>query len=312
MAAGHWIPEMVKLAGGQDGLGKPGEDSARITWDDVLRCDPEVILVMPCSFSMARTAKEFSLLATRPRWNTVSAVKAKRVYAINTAFFHRQGPRLIRACRLWPPSSTLRRFPSRRPPSLDVCSNVMHPIYQLICSRRDVRRFVPRPIAANVLKRILDAAHHAPSVGFMQPWNFILIRDPHVKARIKQLFLVENTRAARRFRGRRRQLYDRLKLEGIEEAPVNICVTCDTRRLGPHVLGRNTIRRTDIYSTCCAIQNLWLAARAEGVGVGWVSILKNDRLKSILGIPAGIIPVAYLCVGYPVEFLKQPELELVG
>ncbi|MBI4354689.1 MAG: cobalamin-binding protein [Candidatus Omnitrophica bacterium] len=100
MAAGHWIPEMVRLAGGQDGLGKPGEDSSRITWDDVLRYDPEVILAMPCSFSMARTAREFPLLENHPRWNAVSAVKAKRVYAINTAFFHRQGPRLITGLRI--------------------------------------------------------------------------------------------------------------------------------------------------------------------------------------------------------------------
>lgn len=100
MAAGHWIPEMVELAGGQDGLGKVGEDSSRITWDDVVRYDPEVILAMPCSFSMARTAREFPLLASRPRWNTVSAVKAKRVYAINTAFFHRQGPRLVKGLQI--------------------------------------------------------------------------------------------------------------------------------------------------------------------------------------------------------------------
>jgi len=100
MAAGHWIPEMVELAGGQDGLGKAGEDSSRITWDDVLRYNPEVILAMPCSFSMTRTAREFPLLTSRPRWNTLSAVKAKRVYAINTAFFHRQGPRLITGLRL--------------------------------------------------------------------------------------------------------------------------------------------------------------------------------------------------------------------
>jgi len=100
MAAGHWIPEMVQRAGGQDGLGNVGEDSSRITWDDVLRYDPEVILVMPCSFSMTRTAREFPLLANRPRWNTVSAVKAKRVYAVNTAFFHRQGPRLITGLKI--------------------------------------------------------------------------------------------------------------------------------------------------------------------------------------------------------------------
>ena len=187
-----------------------------------------------------------------------------------------------------------------------------HPVYDLIFSRRDVRRFLPRPVPEPVLQRILNAAHHAPSVGFMQPWNFIVIRDPEVKGRVKQMFLRENRRAAAVHRGKRRKLYGSLKLEGILEAPVNLCVTCDPARFGPHVLGRNTIRRTDVYSTCCAVQNLWLAARAEGVGVGWVSILRNDQLKRVLGIPAGIIPVAYLCVGYPVEFLPQPELERAG
>jgi len=146
----------------------------------------------------------------------------------------------------------------------------------------------------------------------MQPWNFIVIRDPEVKGRVKEMFLRENRRAAARYRGKRRKLYDTLKLEGIEEAPVNLCVTCDPDRFGPHVLGRNTVRRTDVYSTCCAVQNLWLAARAEGVGVGWVSILRNDRLKKVLGIPAGVIPVAYLCVGYPVEFPLLPDLERAG
>lgn len=187
-----------------------------------------------------------------------------------------------------------------------------HPVYDLIFSRRDVRRFLPRPVPEEILRRILTAAHHAPSVGFMQPWNFIVIRDPAVKAKVKRMFTRENTRAARKFRGKRRALYGRLKLEGILEAPINLCITCDSRRFGPNVLGRNTIRRTDVYSTCCAVQNLWLTARAEGIGVGWVSILKNASLKRILKIPAGVSPVAYLCVGYPVEFLPQPELERVG
>ncbi len=187
-----------------------------------------------------------------------------------------------------------------------------HPLYQLIYSRRDVRRFLPRPIPEKVLQRILKAAHHAPSVGFMQPWNFIVIRDPAVKQKVKDLFLRENGRAAKVFRGKRRLLYSRLKLEGILESPINLCITCDPSRFGPHVLGRHTTRRTDVYSTCCAVQNLWLAARAEGLGVGWVSIVSNERLKKVLGIPAGILPVAYLCVGYPVEFLPVPELQKVG
>ena len=187
-----------------------------------------------------------------------------------------------------------------------------HPIYDVIFSRRDVRRFLSRRVPEAILQRILTAAHHAPSVGFMQPWNFIVIRDPAIKAQVKRMSARENGKAAGRFRGERRRLYRSLKLEGILEAPINLCVTCDPKRFGPHILGRNTIRRTDIYSTCCAIQNLWLAARAEGLGVGWVSILRNDALKRILGIPDRVIPVAYLCLGYPVKFLERPELELVG
>jgi 5,6-dimethylbenzimidazole synthase len=103
-----------------------------------------------------------------------------------------------------------------------------------------------------------------------------------------------------------------LKLEGIEEAPVNICVTCSRQRGGPHVLGRSTVRETDLYSTCCAIQNLWLAARAEGVGVGWVSILDHRALKQVLGIPKQVKVLAYLCLGYVSEFAAQPDLETAG
>src|SRR2546428_2745463 len=180
-------------------------------------------------------------------------------------------------------------------------------LYRLIDTRRDVRAFRADPIPDATLQRILDAAHHAPSVGFMQPWNFIVVRDPATKARVQTVFARENERAAMQFEGERAELYRTLKLEGIMEAPVNLCVTCDRTRSGPHVLGRNTIIDTDVYSTCCAVQNLWLAARVEGVGVGWVSILDYDDLRSILGIPATVVPVAYLCIGYPREFLEEPE-----
>jgi 5,6-dimethylbenzimidazole synthase len=185
-------------------------------------------------------------------------------------------------------------------------------IYRVIDSRRDVRAFRRDPVPDDVLTRVLEAAHHAPSVGFMQPWSFIVIRDPAVRLRVKQIFLRENERAAANYAGERARLYRSLKLEGLEDAPINLCVTCDRTRGGPHVLGRNTIVDTDLYSTCCAVQNLWLAARAEGVGVGWVSILDNDALRRVLGIPAHVVPVAYLCVGYPRQFLDTPELERRG
>jgi 5,6-dimethylbenzimidazole synthase len=182
-------------------------------------------------------------------------------------------------------------------------------LYRVIESRRDVRAFRTDPIATDALARILDAAHHAPSVGLMQPWNFIVIRDAATKARVKALFEVQNELAVANYAGARADLYGSLKLEGIEEAPINLCVTCDRTRSGPHVLGRNTVVDTDLYSTCCAVQNLWLAARVEGVGVGWVSILDYDDLRPILGIPAAVVPVAYLCIGYPREFLDEPELQ---
>lgn len=185
-------------------------------------------------------------------------------------------------------------------------------LYRVIESRRDVRVFRTDPIATDTLARILGAAHHAPSVGLMQPWNFIVIRDGATKARVKALSAVQNERAAANYAGDRADLYRSLKLEGIEEAPINLCVTCDRTRSGPHVLGRNTVVDTDLYSTCCAVQNLWLAARVEGVGVGWVSILEYDDLRPILGLPATVVPVAYLCIGYPREFLDEPELQRRG
>ena len=186
-------------------------------------------------------------------------------------------------------------------------------VYRAIFERRDVRRnFLPAPIPDSVLTRVLTAAHHAGSVGFMQPWDFVVIRDPAVKSVVKDLFHTANAEAAMKYRGERAALYRSLKLEGIEEAPINIGVTCSRQRGGPHVLGRSTVRDTDLYSTCCAIQNLWLAARAEGIGVGWVSILDHGALKLVLGIPKPVKVLAYLCLGYVSEFATQPDLETAG
>ena len=185
-------------------------------------------------------------------------------------------------------------------------------VYEAIRGRRDVRRFRPDPVPDEVLVRILDAAHHAGSVGFMQPWNFLVIRSLEVRRKVFEVFDRENARAAENYSGDRRSLYDSLKLQGILDAPLNLAVTCDRGRGGPHVLGRNTIVDTDMYSTCCAIQNLWLAARAEGVGVGWVSIFDPAAVKGLLSIPEAVLLVGYLCVGYPVEFDDRPLLEKVG
>lgn len=186
-------------------------------------------------------------------------------------------------------------------------------LYRTIRERRDVRsQFLPDPLPEETLARLLAAAHHAPSVGFMQPWSFLLVRSREQKGRIKQAFLRANAEAAAMFAGERREAYSSLKLEGIEEAPVNLCVTCDRDRAGPVVLGRTHDPMMDLYSTVCAVQNLWLAATAEGLGVGWVSILKPEDLREILGIPDRVVPVAYLCIGRVRERFREPELSVRG
>jgi len=163
-----------------------------------------------------------------------------------------------------------------------------------------------------VLMRVLTAAHHAPSVGFSQPWDFVVVKDKQVKQQVKQAFRVAHDNAAEMFDGKKRDQYKTFKLEGIMEAPVGICVTCDRLRNGPVVIGRTAIPEMDLYSTVCAVQNLWLAARAENLGMGWVSIIDNPTLQNILGIPEHIVPIAYLCLGYVSKFHDNPELEQAG
>ena len=183
-------------------------------------------------------------------------------------------------------------------------------LYKAIYTRRDVRsHFNSKPIQDDTLARILNAAHHAPSVGFSQPWNFVLIRDDTTKQKVKESFEAEKTRSANDVDDQKREKYLSLKLEGILESDVNICITYDPTRFGPFVIGRSSIPETGIYSVCCAVQNLWLAARSEEIGVGWVSILSNDALKNALGLPDHIIPVAYLCLGHVEEFAEKPDLE---
>ncbi|HYD31656.1 MAG TPA: 5,6-dimethylbenzimidazole synthase [Azospirillaceae bacterium] len=186
-------------------------------------------------------------------------------------------------------------------------------VYKCIFSRRDVRgQFLPDPIPDAVLARLLRAAHHAPSVGFMQPWDFVIIRDDAVKHRVRDAFRAAHDEAAGMFDDDRRDTYRTLKLEGIVEAPMGICITCDRGRSGPVVIGRTHQPEMDLYSAVCAVQNLWLAARAESIGVGWVSIMHRDDLRNVLGIPPSILPIAYLCVGYVSHFLEKPELETAG
>jgi nicotinate-nucleotide--dimethylbenzimidazole phosphoribosyltransferase len=184
-------------------------------------------------------------------------------------------------------------------------------VWRAIAERRDIRRFRTDPLPEPLLQRLLEAAHQAPSVGLMQPWRFILIRSEHTKAAMQALAARERLVQADHFDGRARQYLD-LKIEGIREAPLSICVCCDRDSRGREVLGRHTIPDTDLYSTCLAIENLWLAARAEGVGVGWVSFYQPADLSSLLGLPEHVVPVAWLCIGYPDERPSRPGLEAAG
>jgi 5,6-dimethylbenzimidazole synthase len=185
--------------------------------------------------------------------------------------------------------------------------------YKAVFSRRDVRsHFTPEPIDDKTLSKILNAAHHAPSVGFSQPWNFILIKDVETRGKVKESFDNERKRSATLIEDPKRSKYLSLKLEGILASAVNVCVTYDPTKFGPFVIGRSSIPETGIYSVCCAIQNLWLAARTEGIGLGWVSILSNDDLKKILEIPEHIVPIAYLCLGHVSKFAEKPDLETAG
>src|ERR671933_2362740 len=180
-----------------------------------------------------------------------------------------------------------------------------------IAERRDIRRFRPDPLPEDLLRTLLEAAHRAPSVGLMQPWRFVVVRSARTKAAMQAIAARERLVQAEHFDERARQYLD-LKIEGIREAPVSICVCCDRAAGGREVLGRHTIRDTDLYSTCLAIENLWLAARAEGVGVGWVSFYRPGDVSALLRLPGDVVPVAWLCVGYPDERPSRPGLEAAG
>lgn len=184
--------------------------------------------------------------------------------------------------------------------------------YKILFSRRDVRsHFIRKDIPLKTILRIINAAHHAPSVGYSQPWNFILVKDEKTRKKIKASFLNEHERATKllEYDKIKQNKYKSFKLEGILESNFNICVTYDYTKFAPFIIGRTSIPETGIYSVCCAIQNLWLAARAEEIGMGWVSIISNRELKKILNIPKYIKPIAYLCLGYVSNFSHIPDLE---
>jgi nicotinate-nucleotide--dimethylbenzimidazole phosphoribosyltransferase len=184
-------------------------------------------------------------------------------------------------------------------------------VHQVIAERRDIRRFRPDPVPEDVLQRVLGAAHRAPSVGLMQPWRMIVVADQERRSAVRLLAQRERLRQADRFDERARHFLDQ-KIEGIVEAPLGVVVCCDHGDPEAEILGRGTIPETDVYSTACAIQNLWLAARAEGLGIGWVSFYRPQDLRDLLGIPARVDPMAYLCLGWPDERPVRPGLEAAG
>lgn len=182
-------------------------------------------------------------------------------------------------------------------------------LYKSIYTRRDVRTFLSDPIPEETIMKLLNAAHHGPSVGFMQPWNFIIISSDKVKERLAWAADKERRALAIHYEDTRQDEFLNLKIEGIKQAPITICVTCDPTRGGSHVLGRNSIPETDIMSVACAIQNMWLAACAEGLAMGWVSFYKKNDVRDILGIPPHIDPVALLSIGFTENYPEKPILE---
>lgn len=183
----------------------------------------------------------------------------------------------------------------------------------LLSWRRDVRRFDSRPIEPKIIDDLLDRACLAPSVGNAQPWRFVAVQSEAVRSSIVTHVDLENCKAAAAYEDRQVQSdYQRLKLHGLREAPVHLAVFCDDDAPEGRGLGRQTMPETMIYSVVMAIQNLWLAARARNIGLGWVSILEPDKIGVMLDIPPDWRFVAYLCIGYPAEESEQPELVKLG
>jgi 5,6-dimethylbenzimidazole synthase len=188
-------------------------------------------------------------------------------------------------------------------------------IYRVIAERRDMRHFLPTPIDAETLQKILQAAHHAPSVGLMQPWRFIRITDKTTRKAIHKLVDEERIKTAQAIgeleNTARMAEFLRLKVEGILECgELLIATLCDKRE--QHIFGRRTLPEMDIASVSCAIQNMWLAARAEGLGMGWVSIFDPIKLADLLNMPQGAKPIAVLCLGHVNSFYKEPMLVEAG
>lgn len=184
-------------------------------------------------------------------------------------------------------------------------------IYKVIAERRDMRHFLPTSIEPALLTKLLQAAHHAPSVSLMQPWRFIRISDQNIRKAIHSLVNEERMHTAQAIgeyeNTARMTEFMHLKVEGILDCGELLVATlCDKRE--QHVFGRRTLPEMDIASVSCAIQNMWLAARAEGLGMGWVSMFDPDKLAALLHIPSGAKPIAVLCLGHVNTFYKAPML----
>ena len=179
----------------------------------------------------------------------------------------------------------------------------------IIKARRDVRgnKFLNKNIEKEKIKKILDLAISAPSVGFSQPWEFILINKKKIKNKIYKNFKIEHNNSKKLFKNRKNNIYKDLKLEGIKEAPINLAVFYKNSK--KPILGQTSMDKMGEYSVICAIQNLWLGARALNLGVGWVSIIDENKIKTTLNAPKEFKLIAYLCIGYVDEFLDKPELE---
>ena len=183
-------------------------------------------------------------------------------------------------------------------------------VYRLMAMRRDIRHFLSDPLDDALLGRLLGAAHLAPSVGLMQPWRFIRIRDRALRSQIHALVETERLQTARAL-GEREDEFMRLKVEGILECgELLVAALCHGREA--HVFGRRTMPDMDVASVACAIQNLWLAARAENIGMGWVSLFDPEALRQLVRLPEGSRPVAVLCLGHVAAFYPRPMLEEAG
>jgi len=180
-------------------------------------------------------------------------------------------------------------------------------VYRVMALRRDMRHFLPDPLDEALIERLLSAAHLAPSVGYMQPWRFIRVRDRALRAQIHTLVEAERVATARALEEREDE-FMRLKVEGIRECG-ELLVVALTHDRDTHVFGRRTMPEMDLASVACAIQNLWLAARAENIGMGWVSLFEPEALRRLLRMPTGSRPVAVLCLGHVPEFYSRPMLE---